>query len=75
VPAPPGAIVGLAPELLQVAQRIVTHEHHLSAASAVAAVGAAPRHVRFAAEARTAVAAGACLNVDSRVIVKHSQPS
>jgi hypothetical protein len=67
--------MGLAPELLQVAQRVLAHEHHVSTVSAVAAVRAASRHVRFAPEARAAIAAGACLNVDSRLIVEHRRPS
>ena len=71
VPAAPRAVVGLAPEVLQVAQRVVAHEHHTTAVSTVSAVGAAPRHVRFAAEAHAAVTAGSCLNVDPRAIVKH----
>ena len=71
VAAPPGAIVALAPEALQIAQRIVAHEHHLAAVSAVSAVGTAARHVRFPAEAHAAVAAGARLDVDPRAIVEH----
>ena len=64
-----------APERLQVAQRVVADEHDVAAAAAVAAVGAAARHVRFAAEAHAAVAAGAGLDVDSRAIVQHRRPS
>ena len=75
VAAAPGAVVGLAPEALQVAQRVVADEHDVAAAPAVAAVGAAARHVRFAAEAHAAVAAGAGLDVDSRAIVQHRRPS
>jgi hypothetical protein len=67
--------VDLAPEVLQVAQRVVAREHDLSTASTIAAVRAAPWHVRFATEACAAVAAGTRLNVDSRPIVKHRQPS
>ena len=50
-----------APEALEVAQRVVAHEHHVAAAAAVAAVGAALGHVGLAAEAQAAVAAGAGL--------------
>ena len=71
VAAAPGPVVGLAPERLQVAQRVVAHEHDVAAAPAVAAVGPAARHVRFAAEARAAVAAGAGLHVDPRAVVEH----
>jgi hypothetical protein len=68
--AAPGAVVGLR-RGLQVAQRLVTEDEHVSAASAVAAVGAAARNVRFAAEADGAVSAGARLYVDSRAVVEH----
>jgi NADPH:quinone reductase-like Zn-dependent oxidoreductase len=59
----------LAPERLQVAQRVVGHEHHVAPAPAVAAVGAAAGHVGLAAEAHDAVAAAAALNVDLGLIV------
>ena len=52
VPAAPGPVVRAAPEALQVAQRVVAHEHHVAPAPAVAAVGAAARDVGLAAEAR-----------------------
>ena len=71
VPAAPGAVVRAAPEALQVAQRLVADEHDVTSAPAVASVGTAARDVRFAAEARTAVAAGAGLYVNPRAIVKH----
>ena len=67
-----GAVVAAALEPLQVAQRSVAHDHHVAAATAVAAVGAAARDVRFAAEAHAAVTAGAGLHMDSRAIVKHA---
>ena len=44
-------------ERLQVAQRVVAHEHDVAAAAAVAAVGTALRHARLAAERHAAVAA------------------
>ncbi len=66
-----GPVVGRAPKALQVAQRVVADEHHIAAATAVAAVGAATRYVRFAAEASRAVAAGACPHFDSCAIVQH----
>ena len=61
--------VRAAAEALQVAQRGVADEHDVAAVAAVAAVGAAPGHVRLAAEADAAVAAGAGLDVDPRAIV------
>ena len=57
VPAALGAEVRAAPEGLQVAQRVVAAQHHVPAAAAVAAVGAALGHVRLAAERQAAVAA------------------
>ena len=53
----------------QVAQRLVADEHDVAAAAAVAAVGAALGHVRLAAKAEAAVAAGAGLDVDARSIL------
>ena len=72
VPAAPRAVVAAALEALQVAQRVIAHDDHVSPAPAVAAIGAAARHVGFAAKAHAAVAAGACLDVDPRAIVKHA---
>src|SRR5271166_5915061 len=66
------AVVALALEALQVSQRLVAHDEHIAAAPAVAAVGTAARHVRFAAEAHAAVAAGSGLDVDPRAIVQHA---
>ena len=59
----------LAPEGLEVPERIVADQEHVTAAAAVAAVGAAARHVRLAAEAEAAVAAGAGLDVDASPIL------
>jgi NADP-dependent 3-hydroxy acid dehydrogenase YdfG len=64
--------MGSAPEALQVAQRVLAHDHDLAAAPAVTAVGAATGDVGFAAEARAAVAAGPGLDVDPRAIVEHA---
>jgi hypothetical protein len=62
-------MVGLAREPLQVAQRVVAEQHHVPPAPPIAAVGSAARDVRFAAEARAAVAAGTGLDMDPRAIV------
>jgi hypothetical protein len=43
--------MGGAPEALQVAQRVVADEHHVAAATAIAAIRATTRNVCFAAEA------------------------
>ena len=47
-------------------------QHHVAPAPAVAAVGAAARHVRLAAKADAAVAAAPALDVDPRLVVKHA---
>ncbi len=69
VTAPAGLEVRLAPEALEIAQRVVAHEHHVAAAAAVAAVGSALGHVRFAAEAQAAVTATAGHHVDSSAVL------
>ena len=56
---------------LEVAHRRVGHEHHVAAAPAVAAVGAALRHVRLTPERHHAVAAAAALHEDPRSVVEH----
>ena len=61
--------VRAAAEALEIAQRVVAHEHDIAAATPVAAVRSAPRDVRLAAEAETAVAAGAGLDVDARSVL------
>ena len=55
----------------QVAEIRVGDEHDVGAAAAVAAVRAALRHVRLAAEAERAVTAAARLDVDASPIVEH----
>jgi hypothetical protein len=64
--------VSAAAKALQVAQRVVADHDHRASTPAVAAVGAAPRHVRFAAKARGPIASRPRLDMDSRAIVKHS---
>ena len=54
---------------LEIAQRVVAHEHDVAAAAAVAAVRPALGHVRLAAEAEAAVAAAAGLDVDACAIL------
>ncbi len=61
--------VRLAPERLQIAQRVVADEHDVAAPTAVAAVGAALGHVRLTPEAQAAVAAATGLDVDSRSVL------
>ena len=73
VPAPLGAEVHAAPERLQVAQRVVDAQDHVAAASAVASVGPALRHVRLAAERQAAVAAGAGADLEVGAIGEHGQ--
>jgi hypothetical protein len=63
------------PEGAKVAERAVAHEHDIGPATAVAAVRAAARHMRLAAEGDRAVAARASLHVDFRAIVEHLQRS
>ena len=60
-PWPPRSALEVRPrrKRLQVAQRVVAHEHDVAAAPAVAAVGPALGDVGLAAEAPAAVAAGA----------------
>src|SRR6185312_15366651 len=62
-----------APERLQVAQRFVGDHDHVAAATAVAAVGSALGHVSLAAEAQTAVAAAAGLDVYARSILHRAR--
>ena len=69
VAAPARLEVRPAPEALQIAQRVVAHEHDVAAATAVATVRPALGHVRLAAEAEAAVAAAAGVDVDSRAIL------
>ena len=59
------------PKRRQVAPRLVGDHYDVAPAAAIAAVRAAARHVRLAAKADHAVAAGAALDVDLRSIVEH----
>jgi hypothetical protein len=70
-----GAVVSLATEALQVAQRVVAEEDDRAAVAAVAAVGTAAGYVGFAAEAHASVAPGTRLDVNSRAVVKHRDQS
>ena len=54
---------------LEVAQRVVAHEHDVAAATTVTAVRPAFGHVRLAAEAEATVATATGLDVDSRAIL------
>ena len=67
-----GAVVRRAAQRLEVAPRGVADQHDVAPAAAVAAVGAAARHVRLAAEAHAAVAAAATLDPDLRPIREHA---
>jgi hypothetical protein len=69
VTAAAGLEVRATPEALEVAQRVVAHEHNVAAAPAVAAVGAALGHVGLAPEAEAPVAAGSGRYVDARSIL------
>jgi hypothetical protein len=69
VAASAGFEVRLAPEALQIAQRVVAHEHDVAAASPVAAVGAALGDVCLAPEAKAPVAAAAGGYVDSSAVL------
>ena len=73
--AAPGAVVRALAKALQVAQGVVARHDDRPAATAVAPVGTAARHVRFAAKARSAVSPGSRPDVDARAIVKHVGPS
>jgi len=56
----------------EVAQRRVGANDHVTAATPVAAVGPALRHVLLAAEAEGAVAAASGLDVNLRAVVEHT---
>ncbi len=70
-----GAMVGLAPEALQIAQRVGANQHHVAPTTPIAPIGAPARHVRLAAKARAAVAPGSGLDVDACAVVQHRGPS
>jgi hypothetical protein len=57
----------------QVTEVRVGDERDVAAATAVAAVGTAFGNVTLATEAQAAVAAAACLHMDSRPIVEHAR--
>src|SRR5262249_59665583 len=64
-----GAEMLAAAQRPEVAARRIADEDHVSAVAAVAAVGAAPWHVRLASKTDAAVAARAGLDPDLRAIV------
>jgi hypothetical protein len=70
--AAPGAKVTAASQRREVAPLGVADEHDVTAAPAVAAVGAAAGHMRLAPEADHAVSATAALHVDLRSVVEHA---
>ena len=72
VPSGAGLVMHLAPEPLQVAQRVLADEQDAAAAPAVAAVGPALGHVGLAAKAHRAVTAGAGGHMDPRAIGEHA---
>jgi NADP-dependent 3-hydroxy acid dehydrogenase YdfG len=67
-----GAPVRAATEALEVAQRVVAHEHDVAPTPAVAAVRPAPRHMGLAAKRRRPVAAPPALDEHLGSIVQHS---
>ena len=71
VTAAAGLVAGPAPVALKIPQRGVADGQHVAAAPAVAAVGPAPGHVGFAAEADGAVTARPGLDMDSCAVVEH----
>ena len=71
VAAASGLEVRGAAEELEVAQRVVAHQHDVAPAPAVATVRPALRHARLAPERHAAVAAAAGLDVDSGSVGEH----
>ena len=71
LPVAPAACLEVrpAPEALQIAQRVVAHEHDVAAVAAVATVGPALGDVRLAPEAQAAVAAATGVDVDSSAVL------
>ena len=57
------------PECLEVAQRVVAHQHDISAAPTVAAVRAALGHIGLSTEAQAAVPAAAGLDVNTCAVL------
>src|SRR5579884_3166361 len=74
VAAAAGLEVRAPAKALQVAQRVVAHEHDVPPAPAVPPVGSSLGHVRLATEAETTVAAGAGLDVDTGSILHCHDP-
>ena len=64
-----GLEVGLSPEGLKVAHRVVAHEHDVATAPPVATIGAALGHVRLAAKAEAAVSPATGLDMDASSIL------
>ena len=71
VPAAARALMWREAQRREIAARGVADEHDVAAAPAVAAIGAAARHVGLAAERDRAVAAGPAFDVDLRPVVEH----
>ena len=69
VASSPRPVVRLAPESAQVAQRLVADQDDVPPAPAIAAVGAAARHMRLATEARATVAPRTGPHVDLRAVL------
>ena len=69
VTAAPRLEVGSDPQRLQIAQRVIAHEHYVAPAAAVAAVGTAPRNMGLTPEAQAAVTAPSGLDVNTRSIL------
>jgi hypothetical protein len=69
VAAPAGFEVRLTPEALQVAQRVVAHQHDIAPAAPVAAVGSTLGHMSLAPEAQATVATAAGRYVDSSAVL------
>jgi hypothetical protein len=61
--------VSAAAKAFEVAQTVVADQDHVAASSPVATIRTAARDVRLAAEAETAVSAGAGFDVDARAIL------
>jgi NADP-dependent 3-hydroxy acid dehydrogenase YdfG len=70
--APAGLVMQSPAKARQVAQRVVAHEHHVSATRSVAAVRTALGDMGLAAEAEAPVTPRTGLNVDPRAIVHPS---
>ena len=69
VPTPFRLEMRAAAEAFEIAERVLAHEHNVSAPACVATVGAALRNVGLAPEAEAPIAAGAGLDVYASTIV------